>query len=105
MHTAGPALIKPVPHVEAAGSGGKVKKRLLYLVQIVDRNVGKIMPEVQKLFWGEQTSSLPRDHRAILPRRPRNAHQLTTFPYSPLTAASWPLYSTRNQPFGNVKPK
>ena len=45
MHAAGPSLVKPMPHVESAGSGGKVKKRLLYLVQIVDRNVGKIMPK------------------------------------------------------------
>ena len=42
-----------MPDVESAGSGGKVKKRLLYLVQIVDRNVGKVVPEGEQGIHGE----------------------------------------------------
>ena len=105
VHPARPALVKQVPDIKAIGSCGEMEKRGFYEIVIVDGDVGEPVPQVKKLGLGEVRGW------GVTIRYPlwrccegHAERQLMTFPYFPLTAQSWPLCSTRNQPLGKVKP-
>ena len=86
----------------------------LYLVPVVDGNLSEIVPQIQNLCLVGLIVSI--DHniakgvgtadtlQSLITGWQRDVRHWISLPYFPLTAASCPLYSTRNQPFGKVNP-
>ena len=116
-------LIKPMEDFKPVCARWEPNERFFNLRHIVDGHIGEHFPELFHILWVERTSGqyhmrilrgvcilrgnglILRKGSLILWVERTSGDQLTTLPYFPLTAQSWPEYSTSNHPLGKVKPK